>query len=149
MVEGKDGGKSGKRKQNFTMETGRGAMLKGGKRREDKHGSTRPLWLIFFTTPTRCAEVGRGWKKKLWKDINHLSNTYGTGMADETNAEKRKAESSGRAQSGEAGRRRGAAKDFNHGWTLMDTDEKQQKAKTEIENWKLRIENFFEYGWVE
>jgi hypothetical protein len=60
--------------------------------------------------PTRCAEVGRGWKKKLWKDINHLSITYGTGMADETNAEKRKGESgkftteTGRAQSGEAGR---------------------------------------------
>jgi hypothetical protein len=95
MVDGKDWGKSGKRKQNLTTETGRGAMLKGGKRKAERgqattdgHGSTRPFWFIFFTTSTRCAEVGRGWKKKLWKDINHLSITYGTGMADETNAEK-------------------------------------------------------------
>jgi hypothetical protein len=94
------------------------------------------FWFIFFTTPTRFAEVGRGWKKKLWKDIDHLSVTYGTGMADETNAEKRKAESSGRAQSGEALPK--ILTTDGHGWTRIkkraihhgDTENTEKKLKS-------------------
>jgi hypothetical protein len=90
----------------------------------DGHGSTGPFWFIFFTTPTRCAEVGRGWKKKLWKDIEHLSVTYGTGMADETNAEKKRKVHHGGTESTEKKLKSGKTKNLKWLNRLIHADEK-------------------------